>query len=829
MYFIESRGAEVFSMIPGAPSAKQLGEVLEKSHGANNKRATLMIHPTVSSLLALSLGFLSDAVDWSPGSTVMNKMLHKLATMLKVYIYSDILKRANITPEAERICKEVSHIILYNREDIDILEITKELSTAVVHALREQLDEIDVAHRLNSIADRLDYMVRLYMVLGTVPLRIVSKEDIAPKLSLPHVYKTSGSLNGIVNELLDILEHGISRAFPPTLTEILTDCIITVRDETMTVTNSKGISYEQLSFDNGMHTTLLKTVIGNVRPPLCAIIPHELQYIYGHIEGKKHILEHLVRTKVLMSSKPTGAILDALIKARETPAKDLVNELRIKAMRENEHLQELKNKHHILTTAMREIGARTSSGDRVEIQKSLAQLKEQLKKNASIAQSISRLDQEATKYATEVANEPLFYTEPLSHVQGDIPFSAVLPNSKEAKSRQKYIYKTIQDGELAKRVKHLNELLNNSSVKIAAMTNETKSLFIENETLRRNNTDLENGMNILAAEAGLAERRAKEIETINEKLLEQLDHVKSVISNMTTALKLSDADRERLSHLITSSSASVGDLTSSANAVEQVHSLMNVFGSYGTNASKNEIEVNAHGRLAYDQVLSQHCVRPISTFPYVKTRRHLITVNEWLPESWMEDREVRDELSSNVIFEEKQDNSSGTTTDIFWLDVNPINEEREDKVNKALGKAGINPIDHIFERQYLNGQFKSRGDVAAAIEKPLGDMWERFVANFFKIGDESIHKVGVRIKPDLSLATQYRFIAPFIRLYMGINAPATDILEYVVHSARLTNSEVPDEDVLFRDRYDHVIAFQTRKIISRTISETIIKQHGKSE
>jgi hypothetical protein len=218
------------------------------------------------------------------------------------------------------------------------------------------------------------------MVLGTVPLRIVSKEDIAPKLSQPQEYKTSRSLKGIVNELLNILEHGISRAFPPTLTEILTDCIITVRDETMTVTNSKGISYEQLLFDNGMHNTLLKTVIGNVRPPLCAIIPHELQYIYGHIEGKKHILEHLVRTKVLMSSKPTGAILDALIKAKETPAKDIVSELRTKAMRENEHLQELKNKHDILSTAMREIGARTSSGDRVEIQKSLAQLKDQLKK-----------------------------------------------------------------------------------------------------------------------------------------------------------------------------------------------------------------------------------------------------------------------------------------------------------------------------------------------------------------------------------------------------------------------------------------------------------------
>jgi hypothetical protein len=104
----------------------------------------------------------------------------------------------------------------------------------------------------------------------------------------------------------------------------------------------------------------------------------------------------------------------------------------------------------------------------------------------------------------EVASEPSFYTDPLSHVQGDIPFGAILPDSKEAKSRQKYILKTIQDRELEKRVKHLNELLNNSSVKIAAMTNETKSLFIENKTLRRNNTDLENGMNILAAEAGLA-------------------------------------------------------------------------------------------------------------------------------------------------------------------------------------------------------------------------------------------------------------------------------------------------------------------------------------
>jgi hypothetical protein len=198
---------------------------------------------------------------------------------------------------------------------------------------------------------------------------------------------------------------------------------------------------------------------------------------------------------------------------------------------------------------------------------------------------------------------------------------------------------------------------------------------------------------------------------------------------------------------------------SNADISEETQTVLsNVFGSYVTASNEeNSDHIQDRSRIAYDRVLAKYCVRPLPVFPYVKKRKHLTIVNEWIPAKWMEDREVKDGLYGNDVGNNNDDdetNVSGISSDLFWVDINPLSKERHGLVTDALREAGIRLIDDVFERHYLNAQFKSHGDIHGVIEKPLVSMWERFISNFFKLGDEAYHKVGTRMEAHLSVATQ---------------------------------------------------------------------------
>jgi hypothetical protein len=125
------------------------------------------------------------------------------------------------------------------------------------------------------------------------------------------------------------------------------------------------------------------------------------------------------------------------------------------------------------------------------------------------------------------------------------------------------------------------------------------------------------------------------------------------------------------------------------------------------------------------------------------------------------------------------------------------------------------PIDDVFERHYLNAQFKLTGDIHGIVEKPLEAMWDRFISNFFKLGNEAYHKVGTRMEDHLSMATQWRFVAPFLLLYMGAHDTPLELQEFVAHNLRW------GEDVTesFVNRYHSLVAHLCRRVIQRVARE----------
>jgi hypothetical protein len=90
------------------------------------------------------------------------------------------------------------------------------------------------------------------------------------------------------------------------------------------------------------------------------------------------------------------------------------------------------------------------------------------------------------------------------------------------------------------------------------------------------------------------------------------------------------------------------------------------------------------------------------------------------------------------------------------------------------------------------------------------------MSNFFKLGDQVYHKVGTRMEAQLSVATQWRFVVPYIRLYMGVKDTPLDLQEFVTHNLRW------GEDITetFINRYHSIIRHQCRRTI-----QNIIRQH----
>jgi hypothetical protein len=191
----------------------------------------------------------------------------------------------------------------------------------------------------------------------------------------------------------------------------------------------------------------------------------------------------------------------------------------------------------------------------------------------------------------------------------------------------------------------------------------------------------------------------------------------------------------------------------------------------------------------------------------------------------MEDREVKDGLIGRGCYrddqeqhdtdEDDEDKISGISSDLFWVDINPVNNERHRLVTDAIRETGIRPTDDVFERHYLNAQFKSNGDIHGVIEKPLEAMWERFISTFFKLGDPVYHKVGTRMEAHLSVATQWRFVVPFIRLYLGVEDTPLELQEFVTHNLRWGE----DVEEIFTNRYHSIVVHQCRTTIQKKIRQ----------
>jgi hypothetical protein len=159
------------------------------------------------------------------------------------------------------------------------------------------------------------------------------------------------------------------------------------------------------------------------------------------------------------------------------------------------------------------------------------------------------------------------------------------------------------------------------------------------------------------------------------------------MNDVSSALNVSDADRKRLSNALTNKNAN--NLINNADALEETRTLLsNVFGSYGAADDDSSKKIQDRSRIAYDRVLAQYCVRPIATFMYVRKQNHLTIVNEWMPATWMEDCEVKDTLSRCSGTDDNgcdnRDNVSGISSDLFWVDINPISDLRHRHLTDAL-------------------------------------------------------------------------------------------------------------------------------------------------
>jgi hypothetical protein len=173
----------------------------------------------------------------------------------------------------------------------------------------------------------------------------------------------------------------------------------------------------------------------------------------------------MVRTNVILCSEPTTAVRDALVKSREMTPKDILEQLQAKATKNTQYLQNLQAKQDMLEAARLDLTPANSTDD---FRKNLARLRETLRVNAAMSEHVARLDQNITCENYCSGYDVTTRVTPAGAIN-DVPFSAILPESKEGRFRSQRILKTVQDQELEKENKRLQQNLHEANARFIAM------------------------------------------------------------------------------------------------------------------------------------------------------------------------------------------------------------------------------------------------------------------------------------------------------------------------------------------------------------------------
>lgn len=801
---MRTRGSQVFDILfeKKTTSASRLAKLLEKKHGTDEQRETAIVHPSACSLSALELMFQQKPGKWSPHSAHLFVELRRLSDMFVTYSVLDMLYTIQTKTDDSLVTvpRSLSRMFeIDNRmrgdeastaeDDAKKLswerEITR-ISTRIVDAL----ELTSAISRLEAISRYLDRAIRLFFALGVIPVIITGGPYNTGEEHFNIAYNDNEAAR-LIDAYLRVVENHLLSAHILELDTVLNDLLLTFRDGKYTATNYMGDVYQLWTFPRFAEAPV-------IIPPVCNVMHIEFEYIFGMAESKKHILDRMTRTNIIVSSELSGEVT-SLLKAHQqstATAEADITGAALRIAKGERTLNALETKAKLLNTPLVTVPIETEVSDigsnDQRIQSQLRVLEDLIHANERLENKLKRTA--ANSYEHDVDDtSSVLTTGPIV----TIPFNQIGIGSKAEARHKRAVIQSMQEDELAQRLKKTIAKLSTKSREVELLRGEAAQMLANNERLELHVSALKTNETLLKQEAKGAVKRAEELKRVNDKLSEAVRQMRTVVNTVSSEMELSENDRNRLMHLFTEHRFTAGTAVPMETGDEReryienmIWEAMSVLGLTGNmkgtrndacNALKLQNEFNA---IAYERILNLSNARPIPIFPDINSEECLRRVNSFLPE-WAKDRVVRDKLSVSETASrhtEKEHSEKVSflkrpiveTNEIYMIDVNPRSDNDIEHTKRALISTNIINSEHgallaenIYRYNYLNMQFRAKGDVSAIIDCPLKQVWEQLSKSLLVMNEQSFTTTGQKLAPRVGTYSIKYYIEPFIGQFAG--------------------------------------------------------------
>ena len=743
-----TRGCEIFSAIPNPVSKNDLEAIFRNKHLLEeNGQATVLIHPSACSMLAIDILF--NKLGWSTYSVPISRILNRMQSAIGVYILSNMLDLFIKEPEVR----------------------DKAQLQSIIRTFIRGLNDIDASNRILKISNQFVKAIKLQMTLGIIPVRY-------QKIESDHVPSDKEAFLQKCNAYLRTIEEGLNRLSTLENDQITTNLLIfqhhNGHKSISGIRNDNNIIGLQLPLHD-FH--LLRHVTQDLTPGVCKLVQHELFFSYAHHEMRKFMLDKLTNTTILVSSSLRKEVL-ASLSATHTSIRGDLHRMLDQVKDDQSRLDQIKESNITLQHAYEEVEQQRITNP-VDLQ---AHINHQLQQLHELEADQKRIWYDAQ---SEMHNERYQAAEEeasindINVLQGCTPYGSFAPASMDQARHDKALHKSLQEQNMASELKIKSKLVNKLNQSITTYKRELSSFQSEVNRLMNIKRSLENQLKYKQKEMALLDKNNKEKDKVNEKLRGQMKNLADSMSSALVSLQLSQDERDRLvTSLMDNTSTStkyMRDLLPNDHDRCEFHAQLNdLLGSYGTDKWRKCLDkLTQTGRHSYDQLLTKYCVRPLTLFSRIRCEKDLNQANQWTPMDWMKDVLVRDAAwrkKSLLYANHTIPNDEANLPNLTVIDVNPLTTEREEYVRAALTRECVASSEQSpWERRYLTTQFKSCGDFVKAADKPLMEIWDQFVQSYFELSGEKITITGQRMEPALTTQSLLKFCAPFIHLYTGLS------------------------------------------------------------
>lgn len=808
---MRTRGSQVFDRLRSKPplTATRLSKLLTRVHGANEEEPTDIVHPSPVSLLALELMFHHGSTEWSPHSDSLFAEIHRLCDMFVVYGLLDmlytvqakmggrlipVLNQNQISSMIEAAytlvmnTKPTSDEAVENVQSTWLNHETKRNSTRIMNAL----ELTNAIGRLEVLSRRMDLGIRLFFALGVIPISSASSNIDSHNIYLEGSF-IEDELAQAFDTYLGVLEVNAKTFSILDIDNVKNDLLLISRHDGYSATNYSGEQYDLWSFERLLETH-------SALPPAYTVIHSEIYHVYAANESKSYILERMQRTNIIVSSELSGEVKSILkaqheSKSTDTAATD-VKGVAMRIAKGDRALSALEAKAQLLHSDITTPGVHVDAASgAARIQTETRVLNELISANERLEKKLRRMGAVGLEHnMSDEQSTSVITTKPVV----TIPFNQLAVGSKDEERSKRAAIRSMQEQELGQSLKKAIAKLSTSKREVDLLRNESAQLMANNERLELHVNALKNNETLLRQETKIAMKRAVELEGVNTKLAEIVKQMRTTVSAISNEIQLSEVDRERLMHLFTengtlgNTAVSLNSWQGEARFIQNImREAMSVIGLNGPmritecEAVKKLKRQNDMVPIAFERVLNSFNGRPLAIFPDVHTEERLRAVNKMLPE-WIHDRVVRDQLSAieravalpKESVPEKSSFSTRpviATDDVYLIDVNPRSERDIDHTMRALEACNaISPdhgnllVENLYRYNYLNIQYRAKGDLDSVIHRTLKDKWDHLTKTFLFMNEKSYTSTGQVLNSRVGIMSVHHFVAPFYAQLAGV-------------------------------------------------------------